>query len=339
MASLLAGLRDSAKMVGSGVGVAVGAGLTVATAGQAQWTKDMTEDYADVCARSAASSGKNYAGFGIGAVNTLKTGSLGPLAEQMYGMDYPEKHRQGYGHEQLQAYLVKQTSEQGRWYNMQHMADHLRDNGAHVQRMQNVYKCNVRDFLCAGPSNLYWNKLLYFTGHGNSHGEFRMHEGSSEWLTIDDVLQYVQQGGFAGVLTIIVDSCYSGMWVRRMIDILNSPPDYMRQMHAHLDRNPDWHLRIRLRTSCLKGEISTRRPTGSSYTQCLIARMGHESVRANGSGNNWGVHFARNHNAGSSDVCFGISTADPQTDLAVDFDYNGKGSWSWNYPSDREGYL
>lgn len=330
---LVRGVGAGAGAAFGAVGTGAGAVLTVATGGQAQWTKDMTEWYAEGTADCAQESGKNFRQGGGGMYNAAKNGSFDPLAEQLYGVNDSTKHAQGQGHEQLQALLVRQNNDEGRTWNMQHMAEHLTDNGAAVARYKEVNKHTIRNFLTEGSSSLYWNKLIYLTGHSAKGSGFCMHDSGS-YLTIEDILKWLQEGGFAGVVTLIVDSCYSGQFVKDMITACNNPPEHMRKMHQYLDRN-SYHLRVRIRTSALASEPSLRHDGGSKYTQSLCGRMLSEYGRASGSGNNWGLQFARNHNANERDTVFGVTTSYKQTDLPVDFQYKGSGSWSWSYPKDR----
>lgn len=327
------GIGAGAGAAFGAVGTATGAVLTGATGGQVQWTKDMTNWYAEGTEQCAKQSGKNFRQGGAGAYNSIKNGALDPLAEQMYGVNDSTKHAQGRSHEQLQALLCRQDDDDGRLWNCQHLDEHLTDNGAAVQRYKEVNKHTIRNFLKSGSSSLHWNKLVYLTGHSTKGEGFCMHDDES-YLTMEDILKWLEEGGYSGVLTLIVDSCYSGQFVKDMIRACNDQPEHMRKMQQYLDRN-DYHLRVRIRASALASETSKRHEGGSKYTQSLVGRMLSEYARASGSGNNWGLQYARNHNASGSDTVFGATTSYAQTDLPVDFQYKGSGSWSWFYPDDR----
>lgn len=314
------------------VGTGAGAVLTVATAGKAQWTQDMTKACAENTASCANETGKNIFWGGAGILNSAANLQLDPLAEQLFGVNDPTKHAQGRGHEQLQVFLVKQTDLSGMFSDMLHMKEHFTDNGAAVQCYRDVHKKSIRSFLRKKKPSLYQNKLLFLNGHGGKDTGFCMPDGH---LNMEDILKWLEEGGFAGVLTLIVDSCYSGKFVKDMIKACRDRPEYLRKLHQYLDQHGH-DLRIRIRASALASEESNIHPGGSTYTQSIVGRMASEYGRAEGSGNNWGLQFAKDHYANSADTVFGVQQCYSQTDLPVDFKYNGSGSWSWWCPKDRE---
>ena len=129
------------------------------------------------------------------------------------------------------------------------MYTYLINNGASVALKINSLpapngtqmRSKVHNFLRT-PGN---NKLLYLSGHGNDKGDFVMKNNAL--LSAKEFLTWLSEAKFAGHITVILDSCYSGMWARTFIMLMTGSDTCLKGLQeAAQQRGGKTYINLRL---------------------------------------------------------------------------------------------
>jgi len=230
------------------------------------------------------------------------------------------------------------------------------------------------------PYTVQFNRLVYVAGHGSR--DFNKPAGNRAaiqvgkddgYLRLDDILRplatapdtwktlssrsgkeawmqsWANRSAWTGLLTVVLDSCHSGAWIKDMIAKINSGDPLLQKIKENRDKygGAVW---ISFRVSSLASEVSWYDGEGGRYTQALLTRLRSEQ---NGKGEGYGTRAFVEDMVDGKDVfwtnkecsCqkktikgYHYCKQHPQTDVAIDFRLDSKG-WRWWYPEDRKSYL
>lgn len=234
------------------------------------------------------------------------------------------------------------------------------------------------------PYTIQFNRVVYVAGHGHRNwslpagGRAGIQIGTDDrYLRLDDILRpladapdtwktftsrtgneawmqnYANRHAWSGVLTIVLDSCHSGAWIKDMISKINQGDSVVRKLQQNLEREGgDSELHINFRVSSLSQEVSWYDDEGGRYTNALLAKLRQQSTSE---GNGYGTRALVENVVDGEDVvwsakecsCSGKTThkghvycrRHPQTDVAVDFRLTAHGGWKWWFPENRRNHI
>lgn len=183
------------------------------------------------------------------------------------------------------------------------------------------------------------NKLLYFTGHGDSDGDICLDGG---YIQVHHVFQWLAEANFSGVLTIVVDACYSGKWAKRAYNYINGQRDYADTIYHRLAdaaERAGKKTYINLRCSSLGNETSLDSNQGGRYTQELTWCLRREWRWTSQDGAGWGTKVLTERKPNEQDCFWTVSESEAQTDVVLDLVIKPDRSTFAYYPSSRAPYV
>lgn len=217
--------------------------------------------------------------------------------------------------------------------------DYFLSNGADVRLLRagipalpgDVVKQDVRDFL-QGPGNA---KVLFFSGHGSRAGSLCLDGGVH--ISPTEVVSWLNDTRFHGMLTLIIDSCYSGMWSKEFMKALRSGQRTGNIFEEAQQRGRKTYINLRL--SCLSWELSADTRMGGKYTQGFLRILRQEHDWTSQVGKGWGTKVWTERGPDGNDLVWSTKKSEPQTDIAVDLVVNTDRTFKWSYPQDRRRYI
>lgn len=225
------------------------------------------------------------------------------------------------------------------------MYAYCRDNGATISlfsfQIPQPAASDMRNSIKAFLQNGSNNKLLYISGHGDSDGDIPL--GDGDYIQVHHVLEWLAEVRFAGHITIVVDACYSGMWVKRIKKYIDQPSrervDEIYHPLANAAQACGAKTFINVRASSLSNETSRDSSTGGRYTNAVLNGLRKECHWTSQDGRGWGTKVLTERAPDSNSVVFSTSKTEVQTDLSCDFVIKPDRSTVSHYPSDRAEYV
>lgn len=238
------------------------------------------------------------------------------------------------------------------------MYSYFRGNGARIALYSfsvpapppSQIKESIKEFL-QSPGNV---KVLYLSGHGDRDGDLVLGEGV--YLSTKECLTWLAEARFGGMITFIIDACYSGMWAQNVSELIHkrTHSDAADVFYPLRDRAVEGggKTMINCRLSSLPGETSrdggSRR--GGRYTTNLLWylqrewRWSKEAAGANAispafHNPGWGSKELFKHRPNNEDAVFSISKSEPQSDIIFDVVIKHDGSTAAYFPQDRKKYI
>lgn len=235
---------------------------------------------------------------------------------------------------------------------VKNVVKHFGDGGAHVEwvydemwvskgkelRSDALLGC-LRTFLEKKPTCCVEvsNKLIYYTGHGSESGHVSIGNNKGGF-NLDDIVDILTDIKYAGVLTIVIDSCFAGSWARNMRQRIRNS-----RLHEHL-KGTSTPFRLNLRMSSGKGQKSKDTQNGGVYTNAWLAKLDDEARYLAACGDY--PRIRDTSSPGWGNQCNELnqevtSLGTDQTDVNIDFCWHNpahddQGTWLWYYESDRE---
>lgn len=164
---------------------------------------------------------------------------------------------------------------------------------------------------------------------------------------------WADRDAWSGLLTIIVDACHSGAWIKDMIAKINGGDPIVQKIRRNRDKAGGC-LWISFRVSSLSQELSWYNANGGRYTKSILQKLESQNGSkgcgygtrtfiedvVNGSDVVWNANVCsckKTHYSVNGDSIHYCSEH-PQTDIAVDFRLDGNG-WQWWFPESRRAHV
>lgn len=189
----------------------------------------------------------------------------------------------------------------GNGYNLEGIAQDISNlykyflaNGAKIELKEDAIpptpattiRNNVKRFL-QSPGNA---KFLYFSGHGDEDGNVILNDGT---LNCADVMGWLSDVEFKGVITIMVDTCFAGKWKQNMDSFHNlggcGACASLSLPSATFPPVPRGETFVNLRLSSLHTETSGDTPDGGEYTKEFVRALRKEHAWTLYRGSGWGT--------------------------------------------------
>lgn len=212
-------------------------------------------------------------------------------------------------------------------------------------------KDDILNFLHAKGNN----KFLYFSGHAskmvdNARGALYLGNSDSYFnrnpvrLTITEVLRELGKSGFTGMMSIVLDSCYSSGWGVELLHLINQrDPVIVKLEEVAKSRKKNFYLNIRM--SSLPSELSFDSVDGGRFTKAWLTHMDKEEEQAKTSskpcsGHGWGTQLWTSRVPSDRDAVFSVSMSEPQSDGIVEVVFNtADEKWHTYMPESRRPYF
>lgn len=164
---------------------------------------------------------------------------------------------------------------------------------------------------------------------------------------------WARRGAWNGLLTIIVDACCSGAWIKDMIAKINGDDPIVQKIQGNRAKEGGC-LWISFRVSSLSREFSWYDEDGGMYTKSILQKLesqdgskgcGYGTMafiedEVNGNDVVWTAYECsceKTHYKLNGESIYHCSEH-PQTDIAVDFRLDANG-WRWWFPESRGAYI